>query len=54
MVSRLANAWSRFMGEWLLASDERVAASPSFEIDLNDSATTPAAELRTLMCVPLA
>ncbi len=50
---QLGDAWSRFMGEWLPASGERVADAPSYEVYLNDPTTTPKAELRTAMYLPL-
>jgi AraC family transcriptional regulator len=49
----LGDAWARFMGEWLPSSGERVADAPSYEVYLNDPTTTPKAELRTGMCLPL-
>ena len=50
----LGDAWARFMGEWLPASGERVGDGASYEKYLNDPRTTPKAELRTEMCMPLA
>ena len=50
----LGDAWQRFMGEWLPASGERVAASPAMETYLNNPETTPKAEWRTRLSIPLA
>ena len=50
---RLGDTWARFMGEWLPASGHRVAATPAYEIYLNDPRTTPNAELRTELYIPL-
>ena len=44
---RLADAWSRFMGEWLPASGYRIGAGGTYEIYRNDPTTTPKDQLRT-------
>lgn len=51
---QLGDVWQRFMGEWLPASGERVAASPAMETYLNNPETTPKAEWRTQLSMPLA
>ncbi|MFN7978063.1 MAG: AraC family transcriptional regulator [Vicinamibacterales bacterium] len=51
---QLGDVWLRFMGEWLPASGERVAASPAVETYLNNPETTPKSEWRTLLSIPLA
>lgn len=51
---QLGDVWLRFMGEWLPASGERVAESPALETYLNDPETTPKAEWKTLLSIPLA
>lgn len=51
---QLGDAWSRFKREWLLGSGERLAATPCCEAYENDPETTPPAELRTRMYMPLA
>lgn len=51
---QLGDVWQRFMGEWLPASRERVADSPAVEIYLNNPETTPRAEWRTRLSIPLA
>lgn len=51
---QLGDVWQRFMGEWLPASGERVADSPAVEIYLNNPETTPKAEWRTRLSIPLA
>lgn len=50
---QLGDVWQRFMGEWLPASGERVADSPAVEIYLNNPETTPKAEWRTRLSIPL-
>jgi AraC family transcriptional regulator len=49
----LGDTWARLMGEWLPASGERVADSPSFEIYRNTPMDTPKEQLRTDVYVPL-
>ena len=51
---QLGDVWQRFMGEWLPASGERAAASPSVETYLNNPETTLKAEWRTRLSIPLA
>ncbi len=51
---QLGDVWQRFMGEWLPASGERAAASPSVEMYLNNPETTLKAEWRTQLSIPLA
>jgi AraC family transcriptional regulator len=50
---QLGDVWRRFKGEWLPASGHHAATGPSYEIYLNDPATTPKADLRTEMCIPV-
>ena len=50
---QLGDTWARFMGEWLPASGHLVGRVPSYEIYLNDPRTTPRAELRTELYIPL-
>jgi len=49
----LGDVWARFMGEWLPASGERVANSPSYEIYRNTPMDTPKEKLRTDLYIPL-
>jgi len=51
---QLGDAWSRFMGQWLPHSGERMAEGASFEIYLNTPAEVPKAQLRTELYIPLA
>lgn len=51
---QLGDVWQRFAGEWLPASGERAAASPAMETYLNNPETTPKAEWRTRLSIPLA
>lgn len=51
---QLGDTWSRFMGQWLPHSGERMAEGTSFEIYLNTPAEVPSTELRTELYVPLA
>ncbi len=51
---QLGDVWLRFMGEWLPASGEHVAESPALESYLNNPETTPKAEWKTLLSIPLA
>jgi AraC family transcriptional regulator len=41
------------MGEWLPASGERIANSPSYEIYRNTPMDTPKEKLRTDLYIPL-
>lgn len=50
---QLGDTWARFMGEWLPASGRCVGTGPSHEIYQNDPRTTPKAELRTTLHIPL-
>ena len=50
---RLGDTWARFLGEWLPASGRRLRIEPSYEIYRNDPRTTPKAELRTELFLPL-
>jgi AraC family transcriptional regulator len=49
----LGDVWARFMGEWLPASGERIANSPSYEIYRNTPMDTPKEKLRTDLYIPL-
>lgn len=51
---QLGDAWSRFMGQWLPQSGERIGEGTSFEIYLNTPGEVPSAELRTELYIPLA
>jgi len=52
---RVGDAWSRFMGEWLPQSGERMAADGTcFELYLNTPAEVSKAELQTELYIPLA
>lgn len=49
------DAWSRFMGEWLPRSGERMAGDGTcFEVYLNTPADVPKTELETELYIPLA
>lgn len=51
---RVGDAWSRFMGEWLPRSGERMVEDGTcFELYLNTPAEVPEAELQTELYVPL-
>lgn len=50
---RLGDTWARLLGEWLPASGRRLRNEPSYEIYRNDPRTTPKAELRTELFLPL-
>ena len=50
----LPNAWNELCGKWLPTSGRTFANAPSFEVYLNDCNTTPPADLRTELYVPLA
>lgn len=49
----LGDVWARFMGEWLPASGERLADSPSYEIYRNTPESVPKDKLRTDLYIPL-
>ena len=52
---RVGDAWSRFMGEWLPRSGERMAPDGTcFEVYLNTPADVPQAQLKTELYIPLA
>jgi AraC family transcriptional regulator len=50
----LGDSWSRFMGQWLPQSGERMAQGTSFEIYLNNPTEVATAELKTELYIPLA
>jgi AraC family transcriptional regulator len=50
----LASAWDWFYGQWLPRSGEEPRDAPPIELYVNDPRTTPAAELRTDIRLPLA
>ncbi len=50
---QLGDAWLRLLGQWLPASGERMESGECYELHLNDPASTPPAELRTALYVPL-
>ena len=50
---QLGDTWARLMGEWLPASGERVADSPSYEIYRNTPMNAPKDKLQTDLYVPL-
>jgi len=52
--TRLGDAWSRFMGEWLPKSGHRVGDGSSFEVYRNTPANTPPDALRTDLYLPIA
>ncbi len=52
--SRLPDAWTRFMGEWLPASGRRINNdAPSYEVYHNDPTNTPEDQLRTEIRIPV-
>jgi AraC family transcriptional regulator len=51
---RLADAWSRFMGGWLVSSGRRLGPGPSYERYLNTPMNAAPHELRTELLLPLA
>jgi AraC family transcriptional regulator len=51
---QLGDTWSRFMGQWLPQSGERMAEGTSFEIYVNNPSEVPKAQLRTELYIPLA
>ena len=51
---RLADAWARFMGGWLVSSGRTLGAGPSYERYLNTPGNAAPHELRTELFLPLA
>jgi len=51
---RLADAWARFMGGWLVSSGRTLGAGPSYERYLNTPMNAAPHELRTELFLPLA
>lgn len=50
---RLADAWARFMGGWLVSSGRRLGAGPAYERYLNTPMDCAPQELRTELYLPL-
>lgn len=50
---KLGDVWSRFMGEWLPASGERMRDGVSYEIYRNTPENTPKEQLETELYIPL-
>jgi AraC family transcriptional regulator len=50
----LGDTWSRFMGEWLPKSGERVGAGPSYEVYRNNPTNAQPDALRTDLYLPIA
>jgi AraC family transcriptional regulator len=50
---QLGDTWSRFMGQWLPQSGERMAEGTSYEIYVNNPTEVPQAQLRTELYIPL-
>ena len=50
----LRAVYQYLMGEWFPKSGRHHAAAPSYEVYLNDPTTTAPADLKTLICAPLA
>ena len=50
----LATTYAGICGEWLPGSGREAATAPCLEFYLNDPNSTPPADLRTEVCVPLA
>jgi len=50
---QLAKTWGKFVKEAAAADQYRVRSAASYEIYLNDPRTTPPAELRTAMYLPV-
>lgn len=51
---QLGAVWQRFIGEWLPASGQHMAPSPTVETYLNNPEATLKAEWRTRLSIPLA
>jgi AraC family transcriptional regulator len=51
---QLGDAWSRFMGQWLPASGERLGPGISYEIYVNNPMEAPKDQLVTDLYIPLA
>lgn len=49
----LPAAWAWLYGQWLPECGKTLADRPPFELYPDDMATTPAADRRTLICVPV-
>jgi AraC family transcriptional regulator len=52
--TQLGGAWSRFMGEWLPKSGERLGSGASYEVYRNNPTNAPPEALRTDLFLPLA
>ena len=50
----LGDTWSRFMGQWLPASQERVGSGSSYEVYRNTPMNAAPADLRTDLYLPIA
>jgi AraC family transcriptional regulator len=50
----LRSVYQYLMGEWLPQSGRQHADAPTYEVYLNDPTTTAPADLKTLICAPLA
>ena len=50
---KLGETYARLFGQWLPRSGRELAASPSFEVYLNDPNSTEPEDLLTDICVPL-
>jgi len=49
----LADSWNQLVTQWMPQHGHRLGTTPSFEVYLNDPASTPAEALLTDICVPL-
>jgi len=49
----LGDAWARFVGEWLPTSGRHLADTAAYEVYVTDPRTTPTADLRTDLYLPL-
>lgn len=52
--AQLGDAWTALLGKWLPASGKRMAEGVAFELYRNDPSTTPQANLRTDIYIPIA